>query len=151
MIRFCFSLGIVLTGLVLSLPANAQEKTFQRQPSVELPAELDRVLRDYESAWKNGEPDKLASLFTEKGYVPSNAGWIMGKKAIREKYKKTGGDLVLRALDYAVGDGVGFIVGAYGYGEQATKKDQGNFILALRQSSEGKWLIVADLDKGNQH
>ena len=39
------------------------------QPSVTLPAELDRVLRDYESAWGARSPDALASLFTDDGFV----------------------------------------------------------------------------------
>jgi ketosteroid isomerase-like protein len=130
------------------LPAQAQ--TFQPQPSVELPAELERVLRDYEQAWATNNAEALAALFTEKGFVPSNAGWIAGRDAIAKKYASTGGDLRLRAVYYQVVDTVGYIIGAYGYGVEAAQVDRGNFILALKKSDQGKWLIVADLDKGNQ-
>lgn len=136
--------------LLLAQPLVAQESAFSPQPSVELPAALDRVLRDYEMAWENGAADALAALFTPEGYVPSDAGWIQGRERIANKYKNAGGDLRLRAIDYAMAGDVGFIVGAYGYGASAAEVDRGNFVLALRKSEAGKWLIVADLDKSNR-
>ncbi len=149
--RCLFVLFFTITTLTLLLPdAFAQEHAFTRQPSVELPAALDRVLRDYEQAWKNNKPAELAALFTEDGYVPSDAGWIKGRDAIATKYSRTGGDLRLRAIDFAMTESTGFIIGAYGYGESAAQVDRGNFVLALRKSSNGKWLIVADLDKTNR-
>ena len=33
-------------------------------PSVSLPADLDRVLRDYERAWRSGDASKVAALFS---------------------------------------------------------------------------------------
>jgi hypothetical protein len=38
-------------------------------PSVTLPPELDRVLRDYETAWTAKDAARLAKLFAEDGYV----------------------------------------------------------------------------------
>ncbi|MFK7844348.1 MAG: DUF4440 domain-containing protein [Rhodothermales bacterium] len=141
----------LLLLFVIVLPVEAQaQQAFQRQPSVELPSELDRVLGDYEQAWANGKAEELAALFTEKGFVPSDSGWIMGRDAITKKYAATGGDLRLRAINYQTEGAVGFIIGAYGYGAEAKQIDRGNFILALKKSTQGKWLIVADLDKGNQ-
>ena len=62
----------VLMGLfwMPASPASAQ-KAPQDHPSVELPAELARVLRDYEKAWSERDPDGLAALFTEDGFVLS--------------------------------------------------------------------------------
>ena len=145
--RFVIILSVVLYFMIL--PAHAQNG-FTPQASITLPAELDRILRDYEKAWTGGEAAKLASLFVDDGYVPTNAGWIRGHKKIMEKYAETGGDLQLRAINYATEGQVGFIVGAYGYGPDAATRDRGNFVLALRRSPEGKWLIVADLDKANR-
>ena len=147
-LRFALLLLIVLIWLP---EASAQtQETFQRQPSIELPAELDRVLRDYERAWAAGDAAKLASLFTNQGYVTSSLGWIKGWEAIENQYEGASGDLRLRAISYSVEGSMGYVVGAYGYGEEFLTSDRGNFILILQRDPTGKWLIVADLDKSNQ-
>jgi uncharacterized protein (TIGR02246 family) len=117
-------------------------------PSISLPAELDRVLRDYERGWRAGNEKALAELFTEDGFVPTGGGWVRGRDGIRRTYETQQGDLQLRALAYAVADTVGYIVGAYGYGPEAG--DRGKFVLALRRSPGGQWLIAADIDQSNR-
>ncbi len=117
-------------------------------PSIDLPPDLDRVLRDYERNWQAGNADSLAALFTEDGFVRSRGRWIRGRDAIRAAYGNTSSPLRLRALEYAVENGVGYIIGAYGYGAEVPVPDQGSFILILRRSESGRWLIAADLDAG---
>jgi uncharacterized protein (TIGR02246 family) len=117
-------------------------------PSITLPPELDRVLRDYERHWRAGDENALAELFTEDGFVPGRGGFVRGRDAIRNTYANFQGDLRLRALAYAVDDTVGYIVGAYRYGEAAG--DGGKFVLALRRRAGGQWLIAADLDQSNR-
>jgi len=119
-------------------------------PSITLPADLDRVLRGYERAWKNGDEDGLAALFTQDGFVPTGQGWVRGREAIRATYQSSGGGLQLRALAFAVQDTVGYIVGAYGYGDSAPVPDRGKFVLALRRARGGPWLIAADIDQSNR-
>jgi hypothetical protein len=121
-----------------------------RLPSITLPPELDRVLRDYERSWKAGDEAALTALFTEDGFVPRPTGWIRGREAIREAYASGSGDLRLRAHAYAVQDTVGYIVGAFGYGDAAATRDGGKFVLALRRARGGPWLIAADLDSANR-
>lgn len=141
-------------GIFLSLffgmtsPAIAQDSADLRPlPSVVLPPELDRVLRDYESAWAAGDAEGLAALFTDDGVVRNPAGWIQGHEAIRAKYANAGGPLRLRGVSYSVGETAGYIVGAYGYGAGETFEDRGVFVLALRRGdAESPWLIAADLD-----
>ena len=116
-------------------------------PSVTLPPELDRVLRDYEQHWKANNGAALSELFTEDGFINRN-GWIRGKEAIRLAYARSGGDLRLRAVGFATGDTVGYIVGGYRYGEATT--DGGKFVLALRRAPQGEWKIAADLDAANR-
>ena len=116
-------------------------------PTVTLPPELDRVLRDYEKHWKANDGTSLSELFTEDGFINRN-GWIRGREAIRQAYARSGGDLRLRALAYATGDTVGYIIGGYRYGEAAT--DGGKFILTLRRAPQGVWKIAADLDAANR-
>ena len=149
--RIAFSLILFILLITAPTPAAfAQDQGTTLLASVELPAPLERVLRDYEQAWKSGDAVALAALFTAGGFVHSDAGWIKGHEAIENKYQNAGGDLRLRAIDFAMNGDVAFIVGAYGYGENAATQDRGNFVLALRKSSSDRWLIVADLDKSNR-
>jgi ketosteroid isomerase-like protein len=120
-------------------------------PSVVLPSELDRVLRDYERAWQAGDPAAVAALFTADGFALSNGKQaVRGHDAIRAVYQGAGGPLRLRALAYAVQDTVGYVIGAYGYGGDSSALDTGKFILALRRTGGGPWLIAADMDNSNR-
>jgi ketosteroid isomerase-like protein len=146
-----FTLAFALLSLA-SAPTYAQTPTAPPSlPSITLPAELDRVLKDYERAWKAGDEAALAALFTEDGFVPTGQGWVRGRDAIRATYATSGGGLQLRALAFAVQDTVGYIVGAYGYGDSAPVPDRGKFVLALRRArGGGPWLIAADIDQSNR-
>jgi hypothetical protein len=117
-------------------------------PSVTLPSELDRVLRDYERAWSARDPAGLAALFAEDGFVlQGGKAPVRGREAIRVAYTGQGGPgLRLRALAYSVADSVGYIIGAYGYSE--TGGDQGKFTLTLRRRG-GPWLIFSDMDNAS--
>ena len=116
-------------------------------PTVTLPAEFDRVLRDYERGWRAGKPDSVAQLFTADGYaLPNGKAPAHGRAAIAATYAGPGGDLRLRALSYAASDSVGYIIGAYRYG--AGEGDMGKFVLALRKQG-GRWMIGADMDNSS--
>jgi len=136
-----------LTFLAVLLPgalAAQDGELGETIPYISLPTEFDRVLRDYEARWEAGDGDGLAELFTEDGFVLSNQRRAArGRLAIRGRYDHPSGDLVLRALAYGAGAGVGYIVGLYAYGEAP---DQGKFLLALEQEPTGRWLIAADMD-----
>ncbi len=119
-------------------------------PSIALPAELERVLRDYERAWRASDVRALATLFTEDGFVlqPGRAP-ARGRAALEATYTgQGGGPLQLRALAFAAADTVAFIIGAYGYGDAPA--DQGKFTLTLRRTRDGPWLIFSDMDNGSQ-
>ncbi len=119
-------------------------------PSVTLPAALDRVLRDYERAWRGNDVPALVALFTDDGFVlqPGRPP-ARGRVALGTVYRgQAGGPLKLRALAYAAADTVGYIIGAYGYGE--SPGDQGKFTLTLRRAVGGRWLIASDMDNGSQ-
>ncbi|PZQ17441.1 MAG: DUF4440 domain-containing protein [Rhodanobacter denitrificans] len=118
-------------------------------PNVALPPELDRVLRDYERAWRAGDAAALAALFTEDGFIlQSNRPPTRGRAAIRAAYEGQGGaPLRLRALAFSADDTIGYIIGAYGYG--AGPGDTGKFTLTLRRKPDEPWLIFSDMDNGN--
>jgi len=125
-------------------------------PSVQLPAELDRVLRDYERGWRGGDAAALAALFTEDGFVlQGGRPPVRGRAAIQAAYSGgAGGPLHLRVLAFAVTDSIGYIIGAYGYPEQGADPSQpvpdvGKFTLTLRRVG-GRWLIFSDMDNSSR-
>lgn len=143
-------LGFALT--LTAPPAVAQETDPAPGPvlpSVALPPELDRVLRDYERAWRARDAAGLAALFTPDGFVLSQGRPpVQGHDRITEAYRNAGGILNLRALGWATADSVGYVVGAYGWGDDPA--DTGKFVLALRRGPAGRWLIAADIDNSNR-
>ena len=145
----------LLAILVLALlPSVAQAQSAgvaeaQVLPTVTLPPALDRVLRDYEVAWRARDAAGLARLFTEDGFVLSGGRPpVRGRPAIESRYTGSGGPLHLRAVAYAVSDTVGYIIGTYG-GTPETIND-GKFTLTLRRATDGRWLIASDMDNPNQ-
>ena len=139
--------AVAITWPTLSLQAQAQDS--RALPSIDLPPELERVLRDYERAWQQRDAKGLAQLFTEDGFVlrPGQPP-ARGRDAILRAYQNAGGSLALRAFDFAVSDDVGYIIG--GFAAQPDEPDVGKFVLSLRRGPSGRWLIVADIDNGNQ-
>ena len=93
------SLLVMLPSLAIAQGTNAPPAPL---PSIVLPPELDRVLRDYERGWRAGDEKALADLFTEDGFVPWSGGWVRGRDGIRRNYQNSQGDLHLRAVAYAV-------------------------------------------------
>ncbi|MDH5833192.1 nuclear transport factor 2 family protein [Luteimonas sp. M1R5S59] len=118
-------------------------------PYAALPAELDRVLRDYEHAWRAGDATALASLFAEDGFIlQSNRPPVRGRSAIQAAYEgQAVGPLQLRAIAFATGDTIGYIIGTYRYG--SAPNDIGKFTLTLRRAPGEPWLIYSDMDNLN--
>lgn len=149
--------AIVVLSLVLvstsvargqSAPGGRSAADTSMMPSVTLPPDLDRVLRDYERAWRARDAAALAALFTPDGFVmrPGSPP-VRGREAIERAYAGSGGPLRLRALAYAADDTVGYIIGAFAGSDQ--QRDAGKFILPLRRATGGPWMIAADMDNGN--
>ncbi|MHC9084052.1 YybH family protein [Luteimonas sp. RIT-PG2_3] len=142
-----FSLMLVTN----SLPAQnvSQPAADRALPDVALPPELDRVLRDYEHAWRTGDTTALASLFAEDGFLlQSYRAPIQGRPAIQAAYEgEDGGPLRLRPLAFFAADTIGYIIGAYSYGSKSG--DMGKFTLILHRAPGEPWLIFSDMDNLN--
>ena len=118
-------------------------------PSVTLPAELDRVLRDYEKAWQARDAAALAALFAEDGFVlQGGRAAVRGRSEIEKAYKSSGGALALRAIAFATEGKVGYIIG--GFSRAPGEPDVGKFTLTLSKGRDGRWLIMSDMDNPNQ-
>ncbi len=138
--------------VVLARPVSAQGSATPADslPSVRLPAALDRVLRDYERAWRAKDVDALVALFTPDGFVmqPGRPP-ARGTDAMTNVYRgQGGGPLTLRALAFGAADTVAYIIGGYRYGNETA--DMGKFTLTLRRAPSGRWLIASDMDNGNR-
>lgn len=142
-----YRITMLVVLLLVPSAVPAQQTAPDTLPAIDLPGDIERVLRDYEQAWQAGDPAALAGLFAEDGFVPGPQGWRRGPTAIREQYAAAGGPLHLRAHAYAVEDSIGYVIGAYRYG---ALPGGGKFILALRRGPDGRWLIAADLDNSNR-
>lgn len=107
------------------------------------------MLRDYEKSWGAKDAAGLARLFAEDGYVLPNGGApVKGRAAIERHYTGSGGPLFLRAFAYATEGNVGYILGGFTGTEGAP--DGGKFTLTLRRGTDGRWLIVSDMDSPNR-
>ncbi|MDT3457497.1 nuclear transport factor 2 family protein [Stenotrophomonas pavanii] len=143
--RIC-PLLLALSGPLLAADGPPSAPAATALPDVPLPPSLDRVLRDYEQAWRTGDAKALAGLFAEDGFIlQSNQPPVRGRDAIAGAYAGQGGSpLRLRALAYAVDGNAGYIIGAYRYGNNVG--DTGKFTLTLKRVGDGPWLIFSDMD-----
>ncbi len=140
---------VAVASLLMPRPVAAQSTAVpavEAAPaSVTLPPELDRVLRDYERAWRAGDGAAMAALFTEDGFaVQSGRQVARGRAAIAKNLTKPGGALQLTAYAFSTAETVGYVVGGFRYPD--TTGPGGRFVLALRTGADGRWLIAADLD-----
>jgi hypothetical protein len=139
-----------LLNLTAAFPHSPAIVAPAQQPSVSLPAELARVLTDYENLWLHRDSVALARLFTEDGFVLSNGSpMVRGRVAIERFYSGPGAPLSLRAVAFATGGNVGYIIGAFT--DRPGAPDRGNFTLTLRRDPSRRWLIMSDMDNGNGH
>ncbi|MGV7197130.1 nuclear transport factor 2 family protein [Xanthomonas sp. WHRI 7064] len=147
-------IAVFVFSLVLAMgPLHGQHITERTKPtavpSVPLPPKLDRVLRDYERAWRKGDASALAALFAEDGFLlQSDRPPIRGRAAIQAAYEgSSGGPLRLRSLGFSAEGNVAYIIGAYGYGD--APGDMGKFTLTLHRAPGKPWLIFSDMDNLN--
>jgi ketosteroid isomerase-like protein len=141
--------ALVVSVVFLAVSSAAADQSSPQPPSVKLPHDLARVLTDYEAGWRAGDGAALAQLFDEDGFVlPTGDPAVKGRAAIQRYYKGPGGPLLLRAFAFATEGSVGYIIG--GFSRQEGQPDVGKFTLTLRKSTDGRWLIVSDMDNGNR-
>ena len=142
---FVIALTVAIAGARAGAQAPQTPPDTQMPPVISLPPAFDRVLRDYEAAWRDGDGPRLAALFTEDGFaVQSGSPIRRGRAAIAGGLTKPGGSLQLTAYAYSSSGSVGYIIGGYRY--PTTVGAGGRFVLALRSGPDGRWLIAADLD-----
>ena len=144
-----FLRALLASFLLLSLTVPSLASAQEEPPTVDLPPELERVLRDYETNWEASDAAGLAALFTEDGFVLQNGRPpAKSRAAIEAAYAGAGGALALRAYHYHVDGTAGFIIGGFAYSHDVPAA--GKFVLALELGDDGRWLIAADMDNMNR-
>ena len=99
---FVVALTVVIAGAQAGAQTPQAPPDTQLPPVISLPPALDRVLRDYEAAWRDGDGPRLAALFTEDGFaVQSGSPIRRGRAAIAGGLTKPGGPLQLTAYAYS--------------------------------------------------
>jgi ketosteroid isomerase-like protein len=132
--------------LALVAGAEAQPATTEPLSSVTLPVSIARVLTDYETAWRAKDAAALARLFTDdRVVVPNACPPVRGRQRVQECYAGSGGQLFLRAVAHSTDGALGYIIGAYR--DEENGADSGKFTLTIAKGANGRWLIVADMDR----
>ena len=139
---------VFLAATIAACKESHRAVELDQQPTITLPSDLARVLKDYERAWMRRDSEALAGLFTEDGFVLSpGSPMVRGRQEIRKHYDGAGGPLSLRAVAFSSDGTVAFIIGAFS--ERLGVPDRGKFTLTLRRHGSGEWLIYSDMDNGN--
>src|SRR5262245_30265397 len=113
---FVVALTVVMVGAQAGAQAQQAPLDTQMPSIISLPPAFDRVLRDYEAAWRDGDGPRLAALFTEDGFaVQSGSPIRRGPAAIAGGLTKPAGTLQLTAYAFSSSGNVGYIVGGFRY------------------------------------
>lgn len=141
--------GLLVLATALSMSAHAQPATPAALPSVELPPELDAVLRGYERAFRAKDAQALTALFTEDGFaLPEGRPPVRGREGLRQAFAQVGGPLSLRALAYRQQGDLATVIGAYRFSDEGGGRDDGKFVLTLLREG-GTWRIFSDIDNAS--
>ena len=140
---------ILLSIFILIMEAFSESPVEKSpQPTLTLPPALQRVLTDYEIAWRKKDAKALAALFTEDGFVLSSGNPpVRGRAQIEKHYTGSGGPLALRAFAFGTEGSLGYIIG--GFARQEGEPDRGKFTLTLRKGPDDRWFIISDMDNDN--
>jgi predicted TIM-barrel fold metal-dependent hydrolase len=116
-------------------------------PTVELPEDLSRLLREREKGWN--DKAALADLYTEDVVMlrPSAEahGWVNGRATVVERISRTFSRAYrIAPVSYQVNGSLGYLAGYFVRGDGNAAKPFGNILLSLKKSSDGKWRIAAE-------
>src|SRR5262245_34771706 len=136
----------VVAALTVVTGADAQTAAPEPLSSVTLPLSIARVLTDYETAWRARDAVALARLFADdRVVVPNACPPVRGRQRVQECYAGSGGPLFLRAVAHGTDGALGYIIGAYR--DEENGPDKGKFTLTIAMDADGRWSIVADMDR----
>ncbi|MFL6466461.1 MAG: amidohydrolase family protein, partial [Pyrinomonadaceae bacterium] len=113
-------------------------------PKVELPPELDKLLRDKERLSKQRSVEAIKDLYTDD-LVASDAGapmWLQGERAIRFIAESTVMNTLMPTA-FSINGNEGYIAGTE-VSSDAKQTPLSNFIYVIRKGSDGKWRVAVE-------
>jgi predicted TIM-barrel fold metal-dependent hydrolase len=113
-------------------------------PKVELPAELDKLLRDKERLSKQRSVDAIRDLYTGD-LVALDAGapmWLQGDRAIHYIAESTVMNTLLPTA-FSVNGNEGYIAGTE-VSSDSTQTPLSDFLYVIRKGADGKWRIAVE-------
>ena len=112
-------------------------------PTVELPADIDRVIREWERLMRSPDPNGFVALFAEDALLSQPTGWARGRDAIANVARNSGtANVRVRAHQFAVADSIATVTGSLG--DATTSRDIAKVTFTLRRGTGG-WLITSFL------
>lgn len=116
-------------------------------PVVQLPEDLDRLLRDKER-WGGREknPAALTDLYTKDALVldPVSPSWLRGERATNYVIRGTEMNRLVPTA-YDVNDRGGYVAGYEAIVTGGATEYVSNFFYSLRKGDDGKWRIAAEI------
>ena len=115
-------------------------------------AEIEQVLRSYESAYNQHDGRALAEVHTRDGrYAVPDGPVVQGRDALASFWSKSAGrGLSLQLVAYETSGDVGWALGGWSTrGAANGPAPHGRFLLALRRE-EGRWKIAVDINNDAQ-
>ena len=77
--------------------------------------------------------------------VPNACPPVQRRADVEKCYAGSGGDIDLRALDHRIDGKAAYVIGEYS--GAADGPASGKFVLTLTKGPDGRWLIVAGMDR----
>jgi predicted TIM-barrel fold metal-dependent hydrolase len=114
-------------------------------PRVELPADLERLIKDREELARARNPAVSAPIYTSVPLFLNSLGpnWLQGEAALEFATQNTG-SFPLFPVAYAVSDSAGFIAGTWTVGAADSLRHVTNFLMAILKGTDGRWRIAAE-------
>jgi len=113
-------------------------------PKVDLPPDLDKLLRDKERLSKQRSVDAIKDLYTDD-LIAMDAGspmWLQGDRAIRFIAESTVMNTLLPTA-FSINGNEGYIAGTE-VSSDANQTPLSNFLYVIRKGADGKWRVAVE-------
>jgi uncharacterized protein (TIGR02246 family) len=122
--------------------ANTRLLEVPRLPTVELPAELAPLIREFEAAQKSGDPAAFAALFTPDGFYRQPTGWVRGTQRIAAgRINERPEEVRVKLHQVTIGDSTTTIIASLAH--PGSDHDIAKATFTLARARDGRWLIAS--------
>jgi uncharacterized protein len=112
-------------------------------PVIDVPADVQTLLREFETHWRGRDARAFAALFTADGVMQVEGGWRLGPGAIHIARLGAGGNIRLDPQSFGGNASYAHVAGSYGRVAEPPPGERGKFLLVLVKVANGPWRIAA--------